>query len=263
GLFWAAYHVDFTKNADRAAEGQELSFVKAIIILASAFGPLIGSLVIVNLSFVYSFSAAALLSMMAIVPLFFSKDFKTPKPNFTFARLRRADDKVKARSYTAFGIMQLTNETFWPLFIFYSVRNIIEVGALFTITTLLLVVVILWFGRRVDQSPRKSLMAGVWLHAPSWLARIVFVSPLGFFLMNTYGQLSYQVLDTAFEKVVYAEAAASDDVANYFFFRQIYIGIGRFIVCMLVFVSGSLELAFVLTAIVLFTHLGLRKRLRN
>lgn len=263
GLFWAAYHVDFTKNADRRAEGQELSLIKAIIILASAFGPLIGSLVIVNLSFSSSFMAASILSIMAIVPLFFSRDFKAPRPQFSLARLRKVDDKVKARSYAAFGMMQLTNETFWPLFIFYSVRNIVEVGALFTVTTLILVVVILWFGRRVDSSPRRSLVAGVWLHAPSWLARIFLVSPLGIFLMNAYGQLSYQVLDTAFEKVVYSEAATSKDVANYFFFRQIYIGLGRFIICMLVFISGSLELAFIVTALVLFAHLGLRNRLRN
>lgn len=68
-------------------------------------------------------------------------------------------------------------------------------------------------------------------------------------------------MDTAFEKVVYSEAKASNDLANYFLFRQLFIGIGRFLVCGLVFLTGSLELAFVFTGIVLFAHLSLAKRL--
>ncbi|MFO0955183.1 MAG: MFS transporter [Candidatus Saccharibacteria bacterium] len=261
GLFWAGYHVDFTKNADIKDEGKEISFVKSLVVLGSALGPLLGSLLIVGASYTASFIAAAVLISLGALPLLLSKDFKTPQPRFSWPRLKRADDADKARSYIAFGVMQLTNETFWPLFIFLALRSVLDVGLVFTLTSLLIIVALIWFGRRVDARPRQSLIAGVWLHAPSWIARIFFLSPLGFFLSNTYGQLSYQLMDTAFEKVVYSEAKASHDVANYFLFRQIFIGIGRFLVCGLVFLTGSLELAFVFTGIVLFAHLSLAKRL--
>jgi MFS family permease len=33
GLFWAGYHVDFTKNADIKDEGKEISFVKSLVVL--------------------------------------------------------------------------------------------------------------------------------------------------------------------------------------------------------------------------------------
>lgn len=261
GLFWAAYHVDFTINADRQAEGRELSVIKSLIVLASALGPFVGSLVIVGSSYAASFMAAATLSMLAVLPLFFTPDFKTPRPKFSWRKLKKADDKEKASSYIGYGVMQLSNETLWPLYVYLVIHSVLEIGAVFSITTLLMIIVIIWYGRRVDQSPRRALISGVWLHAPSWLIRIFLVTPLGFFAANTYGQLTYQALDTAFEKVVYAEAKQSSDVAHYFLFRQLYIGIGRLAACAIVLVTGRIEYAFILTFVVLFAHLGLSKRL--
>ncbi len=261
GLFWAGYHVDFTTNADKQSEGKEISFAKALVVLGSALGPLLGSLVIIGSSFTASFITASILITLGAIPLLASKDFTTPKPQFSWPRLRRADDAPKARSYIAYGVMQLTNETFWPLFIFLALKSVLDVGLVFTLTSILIVVVLIWFGRRVDRRPRQSLVAGVWLHAPSWILRIFFLTPFGFFLSNTYGQLSYQVMDTAFEKVVYSEAKSTGDIANYFLFRQLCIGVGRFLVCGLVVLSGSLELAFIVTGIMLFMYLGLAPRL--
>lgn len=263
GLFWAGYHVDFTQNADTKDQGKEISFVKSLVVLGSALGPLLGSLLIIGASYTASFVAASVLITLGALPLLTSKDFKTVKPIFTWRRLKRADDAAKARSYIAFGVMQLTNETFWPLFIFLALKSVLDVGLVFTLTSLFIIVVLIWFGRRVDARPRQSLILGVWLHAPSWIARIFFLTPLGFFLSNTYGQLSYQLMDTAFEKVVYTEARSSHDISNYFLFRQLFIGIGRFLVCGVVVLTGSLELAFVLTGLVLFVHLGLANRLQK
>lgn len=263
GLFWAAYHVDFTTNADHRAEGKEISFVKSVIVLGSALGPFFGSLVIVGASFTTSFIVASVMVLISAIPLLMTPDFKTPRPKFSWSRLKHADDAPKARSYIAFGIMQLTNETFWPLFIFVVLKSVLDVGLVFSLTALLIVVVLIWFGRRVDRRPRQSLIAGVWLHAPSWIARIFLTSPVGFFLTNTYGQLSYQIMDTAFEKVVYSEAKTTHDITNYFLFRQLFIGIGRLIICAVVVISGSLELAFLVTGCVLFMHLGLTHRLES
>lgn len=261
GLFWAAYQVDFTRSADRRAEGQNLSVVKSIILVASALGPFIGSMVIVNASFATSFMVAAALSLLACVPLFLSADFKEKKPNFSWGRLRRADKPDKAISYVGYGAIQLATETFWPLYMYVLLQSVLEVGTVFTLTTIVMVIFILWFGRRVDRKPVESLVAGVVLHAPSWILRLLLVTPFGFFFSSLYGQLSYHLLDTAYEKVVYTEAEESTDRSNYFFFRQLWIGVGRLVACLTVLVTGSLDTVFLLAFIMTFCYLLLLPRL--
>ena len=100
------------------------------------------------------------------------------------------------------------------------------------------------------------------LNAPSWIIRLLLVSPLGFFLSNLYGQLSYHLLDTSYEKVVYTEARESSDRSNYFFFRQVWISMGRFAVCLIVLLTGRLEAAFLFTFVSTFGYLFLVPRLR-
>ncbi|MEI7818721.1 MAG: MFS transporter, partial [bacterium] len=260
GLFWAGYHVDFTTNVDNHEEGSEISFLKVVILLSSAIGPFIGSLLIVGSSFQLSFSVAAGMCLLAIFPLFITKDFKTKPPVFSLKRLMKIDDKVKARSYMAFGMMQIANETFWPLFIYLTLKSLIEVGALFSITTVLMVLILIRFGHRVDRHPNKSLTFGVWLHAPSWILRIFIATPIGALIMNAYAQLSYQLLDVAFEKVIYTEARQSNDIASYFLFRQLSIGVGRFLVCALILATGKIEYGFILTFLAVPLYLGLRNR---
>lgn len=263
GLFWAAYDVDFTQHVDRKYEGQELSVIKAILLVAAALGPLLGSIVIVNSSFVASFITAAVLSLLSAIPLFWSADYYEPKPKFSWKRLQQADQPAKALSYASYGTLQSATETFWPLFMFLALSSVLEIGTVFTLTTIIMVGVILWHGRRVDRKPIESLVGGVLLNAPSWLIRLLLVSPLGFFLSNLYGQLSYHMLDTAYEKVVYTEARDSADRSNYFFFRQIWIGVGRLVVCLAVLLTGRLEAAFMLTFVATFGYLVLVPRLRS
>ncbi|MCC7543550.1 MFS transporter [bacterium] len=263
GLFWAAYHVDFTKSVDRQAEGREISLTKAVVILASALGPLAGSLVIVSSSFASSFYVAAVMTVLAILPLFMTKDIKTPKPQFSWRRLKRADVAEKGWAYVAFGAMQIATETFWPLYIYLALKSVVEVGAVFTVTSLMMIGVVVWFGRRVDRNPKKAITFGVLLHAPSWLIRILAFSPIGVFLLNAYSQLSYHLLDESFEKVVYAEAKQSSDISNYFLFRQIFIALGRFLVCTVVFLTGKIEVGFLFTFIAVPLYLGLREKAQH
>ncbi len=260
GLFWAAYHVDFTQNVDKRAEGREISLIKAVVILASALGPFAGSLLIVSTSFASSFYIAAFLTILAILPLFATEDIKTAKPHFSWRRLKRADVGSKGRAYMAFGAMQIATETFWPLYMYLALKNILEVGVVFTVTSLIMIVAVIWYGKRVDRNPKKAITLGVLLHAPSWLIRILAFTPVGVFLLNAYGQLSYHMLDESFEKVVYAEARQSSDISNYFLFRQIYIAIGRFLVCGVVFMTGKIEIGFFLTFLAVPLYLGLRKK---
>ncbi len=261
GLFWAAYQVDFTRSADRRAEGQDLSVVKSIILIASALGPFIGSVLIVNSSFITSFIVAAVLSLLSCAPLFFSPDFKEKKPIFSWKRLRRADKPDKAISYVGYGSLQLATETFWPLYMYILLQSVLDVGTVFTLTTIIMVIFILWYGRRVDRKPIESLVGGVLLHAPSWIIRLLLVSPFGFFISNLYGQLSYHLLDTAYEKVVYTEAEESTDRANYFFFRQLWIGMGRLLACLVVLITGQLNTVFLFGFIATFCYLFLLPRL--
>lgn len=261
GLYLSAYHIEFTHAKDHKREGEEISIGKVLIIISQAMAPLLGAIIITLGSYRLNFIVAAVTIMLSLVPLFMSPDFRTHPYRFSLKSLRTADSKRKAFSYTGFGVLQLGNDIFWPLFIYLVLQNVLEVGALVSLSMALTIFGVLWYGRRVDAGVRQGLVAGVWAQAPSWLVRLFVTTPLGVTFVNFYSNFTYHLLDVAYEKVIYTDAGNSSDWSNYFLFRELYVTIGRVALLLILLAFGSLEITFVVCFFMSFSYLALLKRL--
>jgi MFS family permease len=261
GLYLSAYHIEFTHAKDKKHEGEEISIGKVLIIISQAMAPLVGAIIIDRFSYEINFIVAATMIMLSLMPLFLSADFKTKTYRFSIQRLKNADSKRKALAYTGFGILQLGNDIFWPLFMYMVLQDVLDVGVLVSISTVLTIFGVLWYGRKVDGGVRQGLVAGVWAHAPSWLVRLMVTNTLGVALANFYSNFSYHLLDVAYEKVIYSDASASSDWSNYFLFRELYVTIGRVALLAVLLVFGSLELTFVVCFFMTFSYLALLKKI--
>lgn len=261
GLYLSAYHIEFTHAKDHKHEGAQISIGKALLIISQAMAPLLGALLITLGSYQLNFIVAAATILLSLVPLFMSPDFRTKPYRFNLKSLRTADSKRKAFSYAGFGVLQLGNDIFWPLFIYLVLRNVLEVGALVSLSTVITIFGVLWYGRKVDGGVRQSLLAGVWAQAPSWLVRLFVTTPIGVTLANFYSNFTYHLLDVAYEKVIYTDAGNSSDWSNYFLFREVYVTIGRVALLLTLLIVGRIEVIFVVCFFMSFSYLALLKKI--
>lgn len=256
-LYYAGFHLEFTKNAHGKDAAEEYAVLRAITIFALILGPLCGSLFIDFASFTKVFFAVLILLAFSILPLLFSKDFTYKKQNVSLKKSLRADTFNRGLAYQANGALMLVGGLLWPLFIYLTLTRIISLGIIVSITSLFMVFYLVWLGKKIDKNKKQSLTYGVFTNAPIWILRLLLLSPIGLFISNFLANVTGATIDLSINKYVYEEAKKKKNLANYFLFRELHLTIGRVTVLLFVMITNSLLWLFVLSFFLTFAYLFL------
>ena len=254
GIYWAGFHVEFSKFLDKGKGGQQNSLLSISSKMAGALGPIVGALLITKFSFNVVFLLSALFLFISMIPLFFTKDQKT-NYNFSFKEIFKADTKRKAVVYWANAIVSDSLGIFWPIFIYISLKDVMSLGWIISITALIEIFFLFYIGKMSDKNKKKVMKIGVFSHAFSWLTRIFFISPLGILLNNMYSSFSKVMIDLPLGKIVYERSKKSKKSSNYFLFREFHLWVGRVIVLSLVIITNEIFWVFILSFFMTFVHL--------
>lgn len=260
-LYFSAFHLEFTRSAIKKEEGKEVSIIKAIPIISAILGPLIGSLFIAKTSFTFLFGLVSVILFFSIIPLFFSKDFKVPLNKFSFKRVLRMGSTRKAVAYQSTGVLNIVSVIFWPLFIYLTMKDIVSLGAIVSMTSFLTIFIIIYIGRLADKDNKKALKFGVYSHAPSWILRIFLLSPFGLFVSNFFSSATSSILDISFKKIIYAKARKTKYIVDYFLFREFNLELGRVLILLAAIFTNSIYWMFIISFFVTFFHLVLLKEM--
>ncbi len=246
-FYWAAFHFEFTKFSDDHKEASEISIINIVALAASAIAPLLGSLFITEISYSFLFFVVVGLLVLSLIPLFFTKDVKGEKPDFSLSKIMRSDSNSKAFSYMALGIIATSLLIFWPLYIYLQLGTVLSLGSIVTITGIIILAYTFFVGKWADRKENKILKLGMWTHAFSWITRIFFLSPVGIFFNNLYSSTTAVLLDISFNKLTYEQAKKTKKLANYFIFREIFLSIGTVAILVLAIIFQNIPLLFVVT----------------
>ena len=259
GIYWAGFHLEFSRYCDKGKEASETSFINILSRIAGAIGPIIGAILILETSFNVLFLLSSSLLILSIIPLFFTKNEKT-KFNFSINGLLKADKKSKAISYGASGILGVVGGIFWPVLIFLSLNKVLSLGAIVSVTAVSEIIFLFFIGKLSDKHKNKVLRIGIFSHSLSWITRVLFLSPLGIFFNNMYSSFSSSLIDLPFAKIIYEKSKNSEDVSNYFLFRELHLWIGRALILLLVIFTSSIFLTFVVSFLATFLYFNLLKK---
>lgn len=262
-IYWAGFHFEFTSFSDKKKEASEMSIIHILSLSVSALAPLFGALFISEISFTFLFFVVVALLVLSIVPLFFTVDLKSEKPDFSFKKIIRADSKEKGLAYMGLGVLATSLLIFWPLFIYLQLKTVLSLGVIVTVTSVLMIFYIYYIGKWADKHKRTVFRLGVKVHSLSWLLRIIFLSPFGIFINNLFSSASVALLDLPFNKITYEGARDSKNKSNYFIFREFAIGIGRAFILILALITQNLKLVFVLTFFIVFLFMLPLKNLKK
>lgn len=254
-FYYPAFHIEFTRAVVRKQEGTETSVLKIIAILCATFAPLIGSLFIAKISFGFLFILVSVLLFISAMPLFFTPDYYVKFSRISIRSIVHSDSKRKAIAYQSDGALNIVSGIFWPVFIFLTVKNIVSLGFIVSLTSLLLIVMIFRLGKLSDRSTKKTLRLGVYTHASSWIIRLVLLSPFGLFLSNLFSSMTSSAIEIPFNKIIYEKAERAKDIANYFIFREFNLEFGRLVILFAAFITQSLFWMFIASFFITFVYL--------
>jgi MFS family permease len=261
--YWGAFHIDFTKAATNNKEGKNLSIIKIIAIITAALGPLIGSYLIELTSFSFVFTLASILLLISTFPLFFTKDFKVKKEKITIKKVLKADSFANSLAYQVQGATFGVAIYFWPAFIYITLNNVLALGQIFSLTSILTIFLILTIGKLVDKNTKKALKLGVYTQFPLWIIRVFMLFPMGFFIVNFFDGISRSLVGMSLDKIVYHKAEHRKNLISYFAFREYSLGIGRLIFFSAALLINNLKIIFVLCGFLSLLYLFLAKKINN
>jgi len=152
-------NVLFTQKKSRARQD---SLYRAAGLGIKALIPLISGFLIVYFGFYVPFIIAIILSILAAIPILFSKDIHdvgkgySMKSNIKFFKSYK--NKREFIAHVADGLKTGNVELFWPIFIFIFIPSYIALGAITTVIILVSIVLTLYLGQVIDKHGTEKIL---------------------------------------------------------------------------------------------------------
>jgi len=258
--YWSGFHMDFARFSEKAKTGKELGLIRFLTSFFSLLGPLLGAIIITNYNFTVLIFIVGFFVLLSVLPMLISEDRYAPY-KFKFKDLLKEENTKYITSFEAAGIIGVVSGVAWPLFIFIVLKTYISLGAIVTITQVLVAFLVLYIGKLSDSSKmRQILTTGSSLHSIFWIIRYFISSGLSIFFVNLASSISFSMFDLPFNKLIYHKAIAKRNRIEFFIMREWSMAIGRFIVLFFIFFTENLFAGFVLAAFASLLFLMFRKK---
>ncbi|MAF51174.1 MAG: hypothetical protein CMH64_03715 [Nanoarchaeota archaeon] len=245
GMFWIAFHVDFSMFSEKSKRGTQLSRFYSFALLAGLVGPMAGGVVLTFSSFNLLFVLVSILLIGSAIPLLFTKDVKRNyKMSWNFLKAGSLKDLF---AYIALGVKIMVSIVFWPIFVFSILNLYLSMGSLFTFLGVLSLVVVNIVGKLSDVFDKRQLIK--WFSSGNFVTWIVFIfvrTKLELIAVSVFASLTNMGASVPFNALAYNKSKKS---IEYFVFREMGISIGRVLVLSFVLFTGSLISSFLIAGI--------------
>jgi hypothetical protein len=255
-FYWSAFHLDLAGAIRSKTSGQSLSNVKIFTILAGVLGPVVSAVFIVNSSFAALFIVVAVILACSTIPLLRHGDYKMGDPLPSIKDSLTVNEPRKAWMYGLYGVTESALDILWPVFLFLNYPNLISVGGIVSLTSLMLLVVIHFVGRFADRRPLQVYRVGILSSAPSWVIRLVWLTPGGLLVSNLLGTITASMVAITLDQSMYHEARTTPNAIAALLFRTYYAAIGRIGILIIAVITNSPTVLFLAVAVITLLQLA-------
>lgn len=265
GMFFVAYHADFSKIKHRDHGGKELGWLYIFERLGSALGPVIGGLVAGLFSPQVSIIFAIVVIFGSLIPLFMTNEPVKAHQIVDYAKL----DKKRIitndmPSIMSFNVINIVHAAFWPLFIgvFIFVDNTYEtLGILIGISMVISILSARLYGKLVDRYQGKQLLQfGVYSTSIINVLRSLISQPFGAVAITSAAEPTELAARLPLVKGYYDETDNHDDLrVAYIAFTEQVTAVAKalftlLLAIMLIYLNdrASFQVIFMLGAVISF-----------
>jgi MFS family permease len=254
GLFWWGYHGYFIKTGKKERFGQRIGEARFLETAAVVLTPFVGALITSYLGFAALFIFSAV--FMAISLLFLGKEHeKRQKRDILFSDVLKLMPSHKSISLAYIGSQAewIIYVVVWPLFLFLFFGQIIKLGAIVSIASLLAAFFAIVFGKWIDRRGEKMIVSlGAPLVALSWILKIIRKNLPIFVIADSIENFGQRMVNLPLNTLTYRKALEAES-AKAILFRETALIIGSvsslLILAGWVSFGGDLSGSFIIAAV--------------
>ena len=225
-IYWHSVNSEFVRNSNKLHRGEQTSHMIAFPSLANIIGPTIGAFLLSEIGFPPLFLIVMVLMGVSVLPLFTTGDkmrrYKfTPKMT-TF----RLGDRLHA-GFFAQGLIYFAEGIIWPLWIFITFGNLIDVGIAMSAVAIGIFLVTIMVGGLSDHRSKHSIMRfGGLGYLFVWIARFFASTYMETILLSLLGGIFFSVIAVSiFAR--FSDYARKGNIVRGVVSREMWLTVGR------------------------------------
>ena len=229
-LYWISINSIFAKYSNKIHRGTQTGKMVSLPQLGALLGPTIGGFI----SLIYGFKILLLITsaiiIISTIPLFMTKETK-PHINFSFRKIIKIKGNLKYSAYFMLdGAKSVASVIFWPIFIYWGLSgSTTGTGLAQTMTGIGVIAFTYYVGKQTDKRDKTSFIKkGAVFLGLLWFARIFANSSLEFFIYSLFAGFFTVLIDVPFLTASF-DQANKENPDEFVVFRDIFIGLGRFL----------------------------------
>ncbi len=230
-FFWNAYHIGFARRSEKGERGREFSLTQILNRGVLLIAPAVGGLIVANYGFPVLFTAVLVVLVAAMIPLFFSPDWKetyTEQYTTPFKKLVQRNHWRHALGSFAIAFKMVT-VIMWPIFMFVYDIQFEEIGLVASLSAVAVIICSLVLGRISDKGhSRLLLQTGIWAKLGMDILRMAPRTVGHFFAIGFGAELARQVQRFGFYTYLYNIAEEEEQKGDeYLIFFRVAAQLGK------------------------------------
>ncbi len=242
-FFWPGFHSDFAMFGRAGERGREVGNLAILDSLVVIIGPVFGGVIIGLFGFPVLFVIVSVIVLLSNIPIMMTREIFTPsKMKYwdSFKELCKKENRPYTLGNLGYG-EELIVLTVWPIFIYTILGSTTAVGSTVAAATLISGLVVLYVGKVIDTSHKKSVLRlGVLFYILAWLFRLMVGTISGIFLVDFFARTSKQVLSLPILAGLYDHAIRTTHVVRAVVAFEMSLVLGK------ILASGGLLVVFFL-----------------
>jgi hypothetical protein len=196
--YWTAFHYCFSIAHAHKHSGTQIAGINSLIITATTVAPAIGGVIATFLGINYIYWLAIVLIIIASLPMFvIAKGPARPSLNLTWSLFKKIKRDALANFFN--GMVLMTEQSVWPLFIYLIVTSYAGIGLLSSVIALAGIATALYVGKKEElNGEHRYISSGTLTYSISNIGRTIVQNSLQVFGLNLLSGLGRSLYVTAF-----------------------------------------------------------------
>lgn len=240
GLYWQAYHYDFSKSKRRSTATKDVSRSYFLLYFTMMIAPLVGGILSDSFGIYITFTVVIALLLLGTLVLFKTGERHCRKRAVNFKLINFREIRGDIISRFGLGWEVSASMVIWPLFIYLILESYQSVGLVTSVSMILAMAAVYLVGKKVDRSKETKIeiikMSSI-TKSMVYIFKIFVTSIFAVYAVNIFRAITGAILNVNLDSEYYLRADEKSR-SEYIFVIETVIDISRAIFFLILLVAS-------------------------
>lgn len=245
GLFFIAYHADFSSIQHKKHGGKELGWLFIFERAGAAAGPFIGGLTATLISPEFTIGMALVILMISLIPLFMTAEPIKTHMKIDYSKVPRRVIKEDAIPMGAMNVIWMATAVFWPLYIAVYIFDqdvYATLGSIISISILISMISAHLSGKFIDDKKARPLLKfSIFVGMIVAAGRSIITATSGAVVVSAFDQPNMVVNRMVMTKAYYDRAESmKDNRIAYLAVMEMFVSVVKVFAALFVLICATI-----------------------